>query len=359
MRNSIFTLESYKKSINLLYKKNYTNKQYKKIYINIIAKKKPIILDKDFINWLVGFTDAKGNFLIRLKGLDDDKYNSLNLIFHITLHKSDLYVLKYIRDKLNCGSISESGDKCNYFVNDQKSLINVILPIFNNVELKSSKYFQWLVFKNAVNLLIGKNHLTPRGKMEILQYYHEIKIVNKNYKARENMVINKCWLIGFTEGDGCFGANKLKPELKYENHIKEFELVKSIFNYLNHGNLYTSNKKYTGFVSLEINNINILMNFIIPFFSKGMLTKKALDFKYWSIIVEITYYGYHTLLQGIELINLIKSNINNFRLKTDAIIDHDEYKNLIEKKRNNLLSLPSPYEIKNGIMFIRGTDKLV
>lgn len=98
------------------------------------------------------------------------------------------------------------------------------------------------------------------------------------------------------------------------------------------------------------------MNVIIPIFSKGMLTKKSLDFKDWSIIVEITYNGYHILSEGIELINLIKSNMNNFRLKNNSF---DDNKNLIDKKLNYLLSLPSPYEIKNGIIFIRGTDKLV
>ena len=186
-----------------------------------------------------------------------------------------------------------------------------------------------------------------------------MKIVNLNSKARENMEINKYWLIGFTEGDGCFGANKLKPKLRYENHIKELELFKSILLYLKHGSLYTFNRKSTGFVSLEINNINILMNVIIPIFSKDMLTKKSLDFKDWSIIVEITYYGYHTLLEGIELINLIKSNMNNFRLNNDSNLNYSENTNLIEKKWNHLLSLPSPYVIKNGILFIRDTDKLV
>ena len=327
--------------------------------LTVESNKKTIKLDNYFINWLVGFTDAEGNFCISLKGLQDNKYNSLNIIFQITLHINDLYVLEHIRSKLNCGSISKSGNKCNYFVSDQKSLINVILPIFNRVELKSSKYYKYFVFKNAVNLLKDKEHLTPKGKIEILQYYREMKIVNLNAKARENMKINKYWLIGFTEGDGCFGANKLKPKLRYENHIKELELFKSILLYLKHGNLYISNRKSTGFVTLEINNINILMNVIIPIFSKDMLTKKSLDFKDWSIIVEITYYGYHTLQEGIELINLIKSNINNFRLKNYSNLNYTENKDLIEKKLKNLLSLPSPYEMKNGILFIRGTEKLV
>jgi len=327
--------------------------------LTLESNKKFIHLDKNFIDWLVGFTDAEGNFNISLKGLQGNKYNNLNLTYQITLHINDLYVLEYIRKRLNCGSISKSGDKCNYFVNDQKSLINVIVPIFNYRELKSSKFFQYLNFKKAVHLLIDKNHLTLKGRIDILQYYHDMKLINQNSKARDNMIIDEYWLIGFTEGDATFSSNKLKPKIKYENHIKELELFKSILNYLKHGNLYTSDRKSAGSVILEINNINILMNRIIPIFSKGMLTKKSLDFEDWSIIVKITYYGYHTLDEGKELIHLIKSNMNNFRLNPDFLTNYDQNKALIEQKLNYLLSLPSPYEVKEGILFLRGTDKLV
>ena len=119
--------------------------------LTLESNKKLIHLDKNFIDWLVGFTDAEGNFNISLKGLQGNKYNSLNLTYQITLHINDLSVLEYIRNRLNCGSISKSGDKCNYFVNDQISLVNVIVPIFNNVELKSSKFFQFLNFKKYKN----------------------------------------------------------------------------------------------------------------------------------------------------------------------------------------------------------------
>lgn len=173
-----------------------------------------------------------------------------------------------------------------------------------------------------------------------------MKIVNQNAIARKNMEIDKYWLIGFTEGDGCFAANKLKPKLRYENHIKELELFNSILSYLNHGNLYVSNRKSTGFVSLEINNINVLMNVILPMFSEGMLTKKYLDFTDWSIIVKITYYGYHTLSEGKELIHLIKSKINSFRFKPNSILADCENKDLVQEKLKNLFSLPSPYEVK-------------
>jgi hypothetical protein len=64
------------------------------------------------------------------------------------------------------------------------------LPIFNSVELKSSKYYQYLVFEKAVKLLINKQHLTLQGKLEILEHYKNMKIVNMNSIARENMKIN-------------------------------------------------------------------------------------------------------------------------------------------------------------------------
>jgi hypothetical protein len=73
-----------------------------------------------------------------------------------------------------------------------------------------------LNFKKAVHLLIDKKHLTFKGKIDILQYYHDMKLINQNSKARENMIIDKYWLIGFTEGDATFSSNKLKPKIKYE-----------------------------------------------------------------------------------------------------------------------------------------------
>ena len=40
----------------------------------------------------------------------------------------------------------------------------------------------------------------------------------------------------------------------------------------------------------------------------------------WSKIVKIYYYGYHTLSEGIELINLIKSQMNNYRLSSNSLL---------------------------------------
>lgn len=56
------------------------------------SNNKSVKLDKIFIHWLVGFTDAKGNFNISLKGLKDNTYNSLT--FQTGLHIDDLPTLE-------------------------------------------------------------------------------------------------------------------------------------------------------------------------------------------------------------------------------------------------------------------------
>lgn len=117
------------------------------------------------------------------------------MTFQIGLHIDDLEVLKFIQKNLGCGKISISGNRCNFFVNDRASLINIIIPVFNFIELKSSKYNQFLVFEKAVNLIKNKDHLTAIGRLEIIKLYHESK--NPPICLRSNIEINKYWLGGF------------------------------------------------------------------------------------------------------------------------------------------------------------------
>jgi hypothetical protein len=51
------------------------------------------------------------------------------LTFQIGLHIDALFILEYIKNKLNCGHLSISGKKCNYFINDKDSLLQILLPI--------------------------------------------------------------------------------------------------------------------------------------------------------------------------------------------------------------------------------------
>lgn len=336
-------------------KLNKKNSVYiRKVHSNI--KK----IDTPFLEWLTGFVDAEGNFNISLRNYksQDNKYNSLILTFQIGLHIDDLEVLKFIQKKLGCGKITISKNRCNFFVNDQASLINIIVPVFNLVSLKSSKYFQFLIFEKAVNLIKNKGHLTDSGRNEIIKFYHEIKNPSIYLEASPALShLNKYWLGGFVDGDASFSARLNRPVFKFENHVKELPLFRVIEDYFQFGNTRTTGNKSTQMVILEFNNIHFLKNVIVPLFTRTKLlnSKKKKDFNDFCVLVNIYYYGYHTIAEGESLAREIISNWNNFRLSTykTPFIDFN-------KKYQILSNIPSPFIIKDGgLRFYRDTLNLV
>lgn len=91
-------------------------------------------------------------------------------------------------------------------------MINIILPIFNYVQLNSSKYYQFKVFEEAFKLLKDKSHLTIEGKKKMIEFK---KRLNKDYKLPDFIYITDAWLVGFIEGDAYFSTSGLKPRLKF------------------------------------------------------------------------------------------------------------------------------------------------
>jgi hypothetical protein len=68
-------------------------------------------------------------------------------------------------------NISKSKDRINFFVNDRNSLLHVILPIFDSVNLNSSKYHHFVIFKKEVK---DNSHLSDKGKLDIINYKKEM-----------------------------------------------------------------------------------------------------------------------------------------------------------------------------------------
>ena len=356
-----------------------------------VGSGKQIYIHKKFIEWLVGFTDAEGNFNISLRNFKNNSYNSLVLTFQIGLHIDDLETLKFIQKNLQCGKISISGNRCNFFVNDRVSLINIIIPVFNFMELNSSKYYQFLIFEKAVNLIKNKEHLTPKGKLEIIKLYLKNKHYdNYNMHNRTNIKITVNWLGGFIDGDATFSTAQKSPRLRFENHVRELPLFNNIAKFFKSGtvNITKSRKNRINSnptVTLDYTNIQFLKNSVVPILSnklnefKILNSKKANDFNDWVMLVNIFYYGYHNLPEGIALINEITSRWNNFRLSTNNILKNpcsvnaasnssarEEQSKLgksttvdLTEQFRLLLIKPSPYIIKEGIRYYRDSLNLV
>uniref|UniRef100_UPI0023EFFD51 homing endonuclease n=1 Tax=Leptographium wingfieldii TaxID=155675 RepID=UPI0023EFFD51 len=332
------------------------------------------LLDRSFIEWFVGFTDAEGNFNIKLTDLNNNTFKYVQFTFQIDLHKDDIKVLEYIRDNLKCGHISKSRDKVNFFINDQNSLLNVIIPLFDEVNLNSSKYHYFVLFKKAVMLIKNKEHLTDEGKLAIINYKKEMQSMSGKWVPESiynKINITKYWLAGFIDGEGSFSTNKYVPRFKLENHIKESELYHKIKEFMGTDKLiYSSDRsdkrvESNPTIILEINKVKYIKEILIPLMydsnNKLLLkTLKSKNFLLWLNLVDIYYLGYHTILEGKQLFDIIKNNINKYSLTTNDSLKRG-LKTLPEIKLllSELYLLDSPYEIKNGVRYHRGTNNLV
>ena len=331
-------------------------------------------LEKDFLEWFVGFTDAEGNFNIKLNGLNDNTFKNVQFTFQIGLHEDDRDVLSYIMNTLKCGHISKSKGRVNFFVNDLNSLLYIIIPIFDCVNLNSSKYYHFELFKKAVFLTKDKSHLLNQGKLEIINYRKEMQMMSDKWVPNSmysKINITNNWLAGFIDGDGSFSYNKYVPRFKLENHCKELELYNKIKEFLTVGNVMLTSPRVNrvsnnSTVVLEINKIKELKDILIPLMYKNncilFKTLKSEDFLLWLKLIDIYYKGYHTITEGKYLFDAIKLHINRYRLTSNiALLENvqtislSEIDNLLVK----LYLLDSPYEIKQGIRYYRNTDKLV
>nr|QVV23902.1 hypothetical protein [Trichoderma cornu-damae] len=272
---------------------------------------------------------------------------------------------------LKCGHISRSKGKANYFVNDLNSLLYIIIPIFNYVNLNSSRYHHFVSFVKAVELKRDNKKLSDTNKLEIIKLQKEMQNMSGKWipnSISDKIQITKFWLVGFIDGEATFSTNKYIPRFKLENNIKELELYNKIREFLNTGKvLYTlSREDKNPTVVLELNKIQELKGNLIPLmYHDGNVILKTLkhkDFLLWLKLVDIYYKGYHTILEGKFIFDAIKLHMNKYRLTTNSnllknkkLISMVEIDNLISK----LYLTDSPYEIRDNNRYYRNTNKLV
>ena len=276
-------------------------------------------LTPEFKQWFVGFIDAEGCFMISIR-----YSNVITFRVRITLHIDELPLIVELQNKLGCGSIYKGKTKCELSISEKNALTFLILPILVEFPLNTTKYLNFLDFKEALNIKEKGNHLTTEGKLRILNLK-----ANMNRARTDNSMpsdhtirITPNWLIGFIEGDGSFYINKLAPMLRISQSNKDYKILEEIYKYFNSGTL-GQNKITMRFqneepmVNLTFHNILFIHDKLLPLFnSLKFYTKKELDYKDWVIIVKLNYLGLHLNPRGKELINNLNLGMNNKRLST-------------------------------------------
>jgi len=184
-------------------------------------------LNKNWIEWFIGFCDADANFQVfpKVRKSERGVYYNIGYGFHISLSNKDLDLLIDIQNKLKRGKIYEYPEKeeARLAITKLEELKWLIENIFEKAPLLT--YHQkerYLRLKHGV--------LTKFNRVESLEEYNNfIKksfnfssfLINKDttpadmlkslYKDTNSETAFDNWILGFINGEGYFYARTVYP----------------------------------------------------------------------------------------------------------------------------------------------------
>lgn len=292
--------------------------------------------------WVTGFTDGEGCFSLKVSNSSSTRsgYN-VTPEFKIELHNRDILLLRKIHTFFGVGTINEYIDrnKASYSVQSAKDIAKKIIPHFDKYPLFTQKKADYILFKEAINLLLtGKVRSSIEGMYELMSIKgsmnrmlsDKLKINFPNLKYVPRLVIDTQdikdlnWLAGFVDGEGYFYVKSLINK-KYTTgynislvfsitqHARDKVLLTKFIDLLGCGKIDKSLSRPNE-VNYRVNRFSDIKDKIIPFFQKyplqGIKFRDYLDFIKVSDIVAVKS---HLTPEGIKKINSLKSGMNRSR----------------------------------------------
>jgi len=142
--------------------------ELKSYHSDIVPAIRPLISKSEIIdpNWLVGFVEGEGNFLIKISKSNTTKLGyQVLLVFQIGLHSRDSLLLKNLVEYLGCGTFREYPEKsvCYFTISSYNDIVTKLIPMFDKYPLQGAKYQDFIEFKQVAELMQNKAHLTEKG----------------------------------------------------------------------------------------------------------------------------------------------------------------------------------------------------
>jgi hypothetical protein len=244
-----------------------------------------------FYQWLVGFTDGDGTFSVSISN------NKTTFIYQIAQSTYNLRILYFIKKQLGIGSIIIDKERSMaYFkIRDRKVLESAILPIFDKFSLLTSKQFQYNKFKQAFEIMKNDNYKHTE-KLNLIKELSLLKCPLNyispawafvNYKVIDTQsaskIMNKPWLIGFTEAEGSFylvAKSKSRLVHAFEITQKLDHIVLLAIKYILGIKTNVSYKK-ANYFSIVTTNSRAIEN-IINYYKNTMKGMKSFEYRVWS-----------------------------------------------------------------------------
>ena len=291
--------------------------------------------------WFVtGLADSEGTFTIMI---DQNQKRTLGwrvqAKFQIGLHERDLALLLQVQKFFGgIGSYGKSGNMCFYSVSSVKDLTNFIIPHFLKYSLLTQKAADFLLFKQIVDLIINKDHLTIEGLNQIINIKASMNTgLSQNLKSNFNLTVpanrpliitdkisDPQWVTGFVNGEGTFDIKIYKSKtnsgyavqlrFRIPQHERDTKLIEVLTKYFGSGVI----EKHTQFpaVTLVIVKFTDIIEKVIPFFELyPLIGIKQKDFLDWCKVARLMNGGSHLTIEGLNLIRTIKDGMNKGRSK--------------------------------------------
>lgn len=152
--------------------------------------------------------------------------------------------------------------------------------------------------------------------------------MSKNPSSGENQQerLDEMWLIGFTDGEGCFSISIFKnkslkfgyqifPEFVLTQGAKSLDVLEKVQNFFKCGNIYENKRHDNHRENLYrycVRNKTDLLEKICPFFTRNpLITAKKYDFELFKEGLEIMKNGEHLTDAGFNKIRDIASKMNH------------------------------------------------
>lgn len=250
--------------------------------------------DLNFIQWLVGFTDGEGDFVVSLrKAKDGINYNTVHE-YRLTQSLYNIRCLLFIQDMLGCGQIrpvhpSGKNNKnypgvrfidwvYRFTIQDKFSIMNTVIPVFTIYPLLTFKYYYYTLFYSM---------FFETRPSYLYEYKAKYLIKPTNFKINHDNVITKSWIVGFIEAEGSFFIKNDKGKYVHEfsitqvtdtfllMHIREvFGITSSITTEKVDKSTNTANKLRT--------NSKPSIEAIIQYLGNYLVGTKRFEFKLWA-----------------------------------------------------------------------------
>lgn len=265
--------------------------------------------------FITGLIEAEGSFSIT-KHKDDRAKHKMNigLSFRITMLSNEIDLLNMVKDFFCCGHlyIEYKRGTLTLAIRDINSINNIIIPHFSNYPLRGTKYLDFLSFKQAINIINSKKHLTKEGLDKIIRIsnnmnsYREFMVEYSPNHAIEDSIgyipIDGNYINGFIAGDGCLAFNTKdvnfgRMSLQITQHKCNKLLLLSIAKYFNS----TSKIYYHDVNSLQVtlSGIKLWESVIFNHFNKYSLHgTKAIKLNKLYLIRELMLNKNHLIKIG-------------------------------------------------------------